>query len=228
MLSARIRKLVMDIIFIGAQGSGKGTQAEILAQQLGVRHIASGDLFREAMHTETPLGVRARSYISRGELVPDEVTVAMILDRISQDDCRAGAILDGFPRTVAQAIALDQALAEHGRTVDRVIYLKVSRDTLLQRLSGRFICRAHQHVYNIVSNPPKRPGICDIDGSPLYQRDDDRGEAVQKRLGIFFNETIRLLDYYNQAGKVLEIDGERPIEIVSASILQALGVKART
>jgi adenylate kinase len=212
----------MNIIFIGAQGSGKGTQAEILAQRLRLRHIASGDLFREAISKGTPLGVQARAYINRGELVPDEITIAMILERITQDDCQMGTILDGFPRTIAQAVALDKALAEHGRAIDRVIYLKVSRDTLLQRLSSRFICRAHQHVYNLMSNPPKRAGICDIDGSELYQREDDRGEAVQKRLDIFFNETIHLLDYYGQQGKVVEVDGERPINEVSASILQAL------
>jgi adenylate kinase len=212
----------MNIIFIGAQGSGKGTQAEILAQRLRLRHIASGDLFREAISKGTPLGVQARAYINRGELVPDEITIAMILERITQDDCQMGTILDGFPRTIAQAVALDKALAEYGRAIDRVIYLKVSRDTLLQRLSSRFICRAHQHVYNLMSNPPKRAGICDIDGSELYQREDDRGEAVQKRLDIFFNETIHLLDYYGQQGKVVEVDGERPINEVSASILQAL------
>jgi len=218
----------MIIIFVGAQGSGKGTQAEILAHKLGIRHIASGDLFREAMSKGTPLGIKAREYISRGELVPDDITIAMILERLDQDDARAGSILDGFPRTTAQAVALDAALAEHGCTVDQVIYLKVSRDVLLRRLSGRYICRAHQHVYNIVSHPPKRPGICDIDGSELYQRDDDRGEAVQKRLDIFFNQTIRLLDHYRQQGKLVEIDGERDIDVVSADILQAVGMSLRS
>ncbi len=212
----------MNIILIGAQGSGKGTQAEKLSQTFGVRHIASGDLFRKAFDEKTELGVKAKAYLDRGELVPDDITVTMILDRIKEPDCAQGVLLDGFPRTVAQAQALDKGLQGTEQHVDLAVYLKVPREELLSRLSGRYICRANQHVYNIKTRPPKVAGICDLDGSELYQRSDDTGEAVQKRLDIFFNETIQLLDYYGKQHKLAEVDGNQGIDQVEMALLNAI------
>jgi adenylate kinase len=166
--------------------------------------------------------MKAKAYMDRGELVPDEITVAMVLNRLEEPDCAQGVILDGFPRTLAQAQALDNGLQAVGKQIDLAIYLKVPREELLKRLSGRYICRAHQHVYNIYTRPPKVAGVCDIDGSQLYQRSDDRGEAVQKRLDIFFHETIRLLDYYEKAQKLVEVNADQSIEQVQANLIQVL------
>jgi adenylate kinase len=210
------------IILIGAQGSGKGTQAIMLSQALGVPHVASGDLFRKAFDEKTELGIKAKAYLDRGELVPDDVTVAMVLGRLAEPDCAQGVLLDGFPRTVAQAQALDKGLQAVGKQIDLAIYLKVPREELLSRLSGRFICRANQHVYNINTHPPKVAGVCDIDGSELYQRSDDVGEAVQKRLDIFFSETIMLLDYYGSQHKLDEVDGNQGIDQVQQALLDLL------
>jgi len=210
------------IILIGAQGSGKGTQAEMLSQALGIPHVASGDLFRKAFDEKTELGLKAKAYLDRGELVPDDITVAMVLGRLAEPDCAQGVLLDGFPRTVAQAQALDKGLQKVGKQIDVSIYIKVQREELLRRLSGRCICRANQHVYNIYTHPPKLAGICDLDGSELYQRSDDVGEAVQRRLDIFFNETIQLLDYYGSQHKLDEVDGNQSIEQVYKSLLDVI------
>ena len=212
----------MYIILVGAQGSGKGTQAELLSRTLGVPHIASGDLFRKAIDEKTELGIKAKAYIDRGELVPDDLTVTMVVKRLEEPDCSQGVLFDGFPRTVAQAEVLDKGLQEVGKQIDLAIYLQVPREELLKRLSGRYICRANQHVYNINTYPPKVAGVCDIDGSELYQRTDDTGEAVQKRLDIFFNETIRLLDYYGKQNKLVEVDGNQDIDKVQQSILSVI------
>ncbi|MBE3559301.1 MAG: adenylate kinase [Ktedonobacteraceae bacterium] len=212
----------MNIILIGAQGSGKGTQAEKLSATLHITHVASGDLFRQALTERSELGLKAKAYLDRGELVPDEITIAMVLERITQPDCSGGVLFDGFPRTVAQAQALDRGLQSIKRHVDLAIYLEVPREELLKRLSGRYICRAHQHVYNINTRPPRVPGICDIDGSELYQRSDDKGEAVEKRLNIFFNETIHLLDYYGAKGKLVTVNGNQGIEQVYAEMLHII------
>jgi len=210
------------IILVGAQGSGKGTQAELLSQTLGIPHIASGDLFRKAIDEKTELGIKAKAYIDRGELVPDDLTVTMVVKRLEEPDCSQGVLFDGFPRTVAQAEVLDKGLQEVGKQIDLAIYLQVLREELLKRLSGRYICRAKQHVYNINTHPPKVAGVCDIDGSELYQRSDDTGEAVQKRLDIFFNETIRLLDYYGNQKKLVEVDGNQDIGQVQQSLLDVI------
>lgn len=212
----------MEIILIGAQGSGKGTQAEMLAQALGIPHISSGDLFRKEIAEKTATGTKAKAYIDRGELVPDDLTIAMILQRLRQADCEPGALMDGFPRTIAQARALDDGLASFGKQIDAVVYLSVPRKELLQRLSGRYICRANQHVYNIYTRPPRVPGICDEDGSELYQRSDDVGEAVGRRLDIFFKQTIRLLDYYGTQGKVVKVDGNQSIEAVHRALVDSI------
>ena len=212
----------MNIILIGAQGSGKGTQAEMLAKAFGVPHVASGDLFRKEIEERTETGQKAKTYIDRGELVPDGLTVAMILQRLKQPDCEPGVLMDGFPRTIAQAEALDEGLGKVGKQVNRVVYLNVPREELLQRLSGRYICKANQHVYNIYSRPPRVEGVCDQDGSELYQRSDDVGEAVQRRLDIFFHQTIRLLDYYGKQGKVVEVNGNQGIAEVQQALVDAI------
>jgi adenylate kinase len=212
----------VNIVLIGAQGSGKGTQAEKLIQALGVRHIASGDLFRDAIAAKTELGMKVKVYLDRGELVPDDLTVTMVLGRIQEPDCAGGVLLDGFPRTIAQAQELDKGLEATGKRIDLAVYLKVPREELLKRLSGRYICRANQHVYNIYSNPPKVAGVCDQDGSELYQRSDDSGEAVQKRLDIFFNETIHLLDYYSEQDKMVEVNADQSIDQVHADLVSTI------
>jgi adenylate kinase len=212
----------VNIILIGAQGSGKGTQAEMLSKALGIPHVASGDLFRKAFDEQTELGVKAKAYMDRGELVPDEITAAMILNRLKEPDCVQGVLLDGFPRTIAQAQALDNGLQAIGRHIDMAIYLHVPREVLLHRLSGRYICRAHQHVYNIETRPPKVAGVCDIDGSELYQRSDDQGEAIQKRLDIFFRETIQLLEYYDSVHKLVKVNADQSIELVKADLIRVI------
>src|SRR6266567_7374259 len=212
----------VNIILIGAQGSGKGTQAEKLSQSLGICHVASGDLFRKAIDEKTELGLKVKGYLDRGELVPDDLTLAMVLRRIEEPDCAQGVLLDGFPRTIAQAQALDKELAQAGKQIDLVVYLEVPREELVKRLAGRYICRANQHVYNIYTNPPTVPGKCDLDGSELYQRSDDKGEAVQKRLDIFFNETIRVLDYYAAQHKVVVVNGNQSIDEVQNALLNQI------
>ena len=212
----------MNIVLIGAQGSGKGTQADLLAQKLGIFHLASGDLFREEIGKKTELGLKAKAFMDRGELVPDEVTISMVLNRISSLPDAPGVLLDGFPRTLLQAQALDAGLQKIDRKIDLGIYLKVPREELLDRLSGRYICRANQHVYNITSKPPKVSGVCDIDGSELYQRSDDTGEAIQTRLDIFFSETIQLLDFYDKQNKLAEVNGNQDIDEVQEELLQTI------
>jgi len=212
----------VNIIFLGAQGSGKGTQAEKLVGALGLHHIASGDLFRKAFEEKTSLGLQAKAYVDRGELVPDTITVAMVLEQIERLKHMQGILLDGFPRTIAQAESLDKGLKHSRRCIDKAIYLEVPRDKLLTRLSGRYICRANQHVYNTTTHQPRQVGICDLDGSELYQRSDDKGEAVQKRLDTFFKETIRLLDYYGKQQKLITVNGNQDIDKVNLDLLYAL------
>jgi len=213
----------VNIILIGAQGAGKGTQAQNLAHTLGVVHISSGDLLRTVSNSGTDIGKRIRAYLDRGELVPDHLTVAMVLKRITEPDTqRSGVLMDGFPRTIAQARILDQGLGHLGLHIECAVYLSVPREVLLHRLSGRYICRANQHVYNTEANPPKVEGICDIDGSPLYQRTDDQGPAIEKRLDIFFRETIQLLDYYRSQARLVEVDGNHSIEQVRRNLFHAI------
>ena len=202
----------MDILLIGAPGAGKGTQAEKLTQLFGLRHIASGDLFRKAFEEQTELGLKAQRYVDLGELVPDDITIPMVIRHIEEPESMNGVLLDGFPRTLTQAQALDAELEHFHRKLDLVIYLKVSREKLLQRIGGRFFCQANQHVYHIKNRPPKVSGICDLDGSKLYQRPDDAGEAMRRRLVIYFNQTVQVLDYYSQQQKLREIDGNQGID----------------
>ena len=184
----------MNIILIGPQGSGKGTQAALLTQDFGIRHISTGDLFRQALEKKTPFGLQAKEYVERGELVPDEITLAMVRSVINEPETAQGFVLDGFPRTLAQAQALNGGLQRMGKQIDAVVYLNVTHDELMSRLAGRYICRAHQHSYHIKFRPPKVSGICDIDSSELYQRSDDTSDAIDRRLDIFFQETMHVLD----------------------------------
>jgi adenylate kinase len=216
------------ILLVGPPGAGKGTQAKRLSKQLGLPHISSGDIFRENLHNETELGRLAQQYMSRGELVPDDVTIRMIADRLSRPDCANGALLDGFPRTPAQADGLAEMLAESAGRVNAVLYLKLSEPTLVRRLTGRWMCQAQGHIYHQEFNPPKESGVCDIDGSELYQRDDDRADTVRNRIRIYFEQTSPLSQYYRERGLLLEINGEQPIEDVTRSMMSAIGQEAKS
>jgi len=210
------------IVFLGAPGAGKGTQASMVAQKLGLAHIASGDLFRQAVEQGTELGIQAQSYMEKGKLVPDEVTIRMVLEHISALDCESGIILDGFPRNLEQARALDKALAEQNKSIDKVVFIKVSEEELLKRLSGRWICRNCQAPYHNISSPPMVEGRCDKCGGELYQRPDDTVETVKKRLEVYFAQTTPLIDYYSWGGKLLELDGQGSVDEVSERIISAL------
>jgi adenylate kinase len=215
---------MLNLIVIGAQGSGKGTQANLLTKRLGIQQLSSGDIFRSAIANGTAVGLEAKQYMDRGELVPDTITVRLILDLLATSDFANGVILDGFPRTYDQARVLDEALPAQNRAIDHVIYLNVPRENLMDRLLNRYVCTAHQHVYNIKTYPPKVPGICDIDGSALIQRSDDTPDKITRRLDIFFDQTIQAVHYYKMQGKLIEIDGNQPAEQVSEVLLQKLGV----
>lgn len=215
------------VILFGAQGSGKGTQARLLQEKLGIPQVATGDLFRYNLKNNTELGQLAKDYMDRGELVPDEVTNAMVRERLSREDAAKGAILDGYPRNLNQARALDEMLAEWGAEVTRAIYIDVSMDELMRRLTGRRVCRSCQATYHVIFNPPKQEGICDVCGGELYQRDDDKDEAaIRRRLEIYQQETLPVIEYYRERGLLSEVSGEQPIEAVNADILKAIGVPA--
>lgn len=210
------------IVLLGPPGAGKGTQAEILAKKTSLAHVSSGDLFRENLKNQTELGKLAQSFMHKGELVPDDVTINMIRDRISRSDCEAGAILDGFPRTPAQADALEIMLKGFNGEVNLVPYITAAEQTLVERTSGRWTCRAHGHIYHEKFNPPKQAGICDVDGSEVYQRDDDKVETVTKRIRVYLEQTMPLVDYYRKVGKLFEIDGTQAMEQVTKELLSAL------
>ncbi len=212
----------MYIVLLGAPGAGKGTQAAIVAQELKLVHIASGDLFRQAQEQGTELGMQAKSYMERGMLVPDEITIRMVMERMSAPDCETGVILDGFPRNLEQAAALDKALLEQAKAIDKVIYIKVAEEELLQRLSGRWICRNCQTPYHATTAPPRVWGKCDRCGGELYQRPDDTVETVKERLKVYFSQTAPLIDYYSQGGKLLEVNGGGDVDEVSRRIIGAL------
>ena len=214
----------MNLVMLGPPGAGKGTQAALLAEQLGTPHVASGDLFREALNEKTELGLTARSYMERGELVPDEVTVAMVRERLLRADCDNGVILDGFPRTIEQAEALRGLLAEQGKVVDAALFIDAAEDELVRRLSSRWTCRDCQAVYNVISNPPREEGRCDICGGELYQRPDDAPETVRNRIRVYREQTSPLIDYYRERGLLITIKSEGGIERVQQKILEALQI----
>ena len=210
------------IVILGPPGVGKGTQAKILSEQTRLAHISSGDLFRENLKNQTELGKLAQMYMTKGELVPDDVTVAMIKERLARPDCEIGAILDGFPRTPAQADALEIMLQQFNGHVDIVPFITANEGVLAERLSGRWTCRANGHIFNEKTNPPKDDGKCDFDGSELYQRDDDMAETVKHRIDVYFKQTSPLISYYRDHGKLVEIDGTQPIDQVTEDLMAAL------
>ncbi|MDD5127466.1 MAG: adenylate kinase [Dehalococcoidales bacterium] len=213
---------MMYVVFLGAPGAGKGTQAAVVAEKIKLEHVASGDLFRQALEKGTELGKQVKSYMEKGMLVPDEITIRMVLDKISKMDSQTGIILDGFPRTLKQAEELDKALAGQSRGIDKAVYIKVGEKELLKRLSGRWICRNCQAPYHIIDSPPKVKGKCDACGGELYQRADDTLETARKRLEVYFTQTAPLIDYYQKTGKLLEINGEGKIDEISRRIVTAL------
>ncbi len=214
----------MILILLGPPGAGKGTQAALISQQAGVAHVATGDLFRENIRNQTELGKQAKAYVDRGELVPDQLTVRMLLDRLDRPDTQKGVLLDGFPRTVDQAKALDDALKGRDQAVDKVLYINVGEEEVIARLGGRWTCRQCGAVCHQVFSPPKTPGRCDQCGGELYQRDDDKPETVRNRLSVYTQQTAPLVDYYRQAGKLLEVNGEQNAEAVGKDLLKAAGL----
>jgi adenylate kinase len=210
------------IVILGPPGVGKGTQAIILSERTGLAHISSGELFRENIKNQTELGKLAQTFMSRGELVPDDVTIGMIRERLGRPDCKIGAILDGFPRTPAQADALDVMLSEFDGQVDVVPFIMGNDDVLVDRLGSRWTCRANGHIFNQKFSPPKESGICDLDGSELYQRDDDKPETVKRRIQVYLEQTAQLLSYYRDKGKLIEVDGMQTIEQVTQTMVVAL------
>jgi len=214
------------IVLLGPPGAGKGTQAQIISEKYALPHISSGDIFRENLKNETELGKLAQSYMGKGNLVPDDVTIAMIRERLARPDCQGGALLDGFPRTPAQAEALAAMLVEFDGSVKAVPYISVPEVLLIERLTGRWTCRQAGHIFHEKYNPPRQSGICDLDGSELYQRDDDKAETVTRRIRVYLEQTEPLIEYYRQRGLLLEIDGSKAIETVSTELLAALAEKA--
>lgn len=213
----------MYIVFLGAPGAGKGTQAASVARKLKLVHIATGDLFRQALERGTELGLAAKSYMEKGVLVPDQITIGMVLERISAPDSGVGAVFDGFPRNLKQAEALDEALARQGKAVDKAVHIGVSEEALLKRLGGRRVCRQCQAPCHVSDSPPRVEGRCDKCGGELYQRPDDSEESIKKRLEVYSDETTPLIDYYRRAGKLLEVAGEGGVEAVGKRIVAALG-----
>ena len=212
----------MYVVFLGAPGAGKGTQAAEVAKDLKLAHIATGDMFRDAQKKGTALGLKTKEYMEKGQLVPDEITVAMLLERIAQPDCSKGMILDGFPRTLAQAEALDKALSKQGKAIDYVVYIKVSDAELMKRLGGRWICRKCQTPFHEVASPPKVKGVCDKCGGELYQRADDVPATIKERLKVFLAQTAPLIEYYTKTGKLTEVNREGEMTEVRKKILDAI------
>ena len=206
------------IVLLGPPGAGKGTQAKLVSGKLDMPHISSGDIFRENLKNKTELGELAGGFINRGELVPDDLTIAMIKDRLSRPDCEEGALLDGFPRTAAQAEALDKMLADLAGKVVAVPYIKVAEEILIERLTGRWTCPVCNRVYHQMFNPPQEPGKCDYDQAELYQRDDDKAETVTQRIRVYLKQTQPLIDYYQKMGVLLEINGAQAIEAVALDL----------
>ena len=215
----------MYIVMLGAPGAGKGTQAKLVSRELGLPQISSGDLFRENMKNKTELGELSATYINRGELVPDDVTIALVRERLQRDDCDYGAILDGFPRTAAQAEALDTLLMEMNKQIDIVPFLKVPEALLIERLSGRWTCRAKGHIFHEKYSPPVQEGVCDHDGSELYQREDDRVETVTHRIQVYMQQTAPLIEYYREHGLLIEIDASKSIAEVTETLMAQLKVE---
>lgn len=212
----------MNIILMGLPGAGKGTQAERIVEEFNIPHISTGDMFRAAVKEETPLGLEAKSYMDKGLLVPDEVVIGIVRERLGKDDCNKGFLLDGFPRTVAQAEALDITLNNMGKQIDHVIEIFVDKDVLLKRLTGRRICKNCGATYHVEFNPPKEEGVCDRCGGELYQRSDDNEETVATRLDVNIKQSAPLLEYYGKKGLLRKINGEQEISEVFSEIASLL------
>ena len=210
------------IVLLGPPGAGKGTQAAVVAKKMDLAHISSGNIFRENIDNRTALGLQAQGFINSGQLVPDDLTIAMIRDRLSKPDCRQGAILDGFPRTVAQAEVLDKMLLKMNAKIEFVPFINVPEEVLIERLSGRWICESEKHVYHLKFNPPLKEGRCDVDGSLLHQRKDDIRETVEKRIHEYNEKTAPLIEYYRTEGKLFEVDGKKEIDQVTRIILNRI------
>ena len=213
----------MKIIMLGAPGAGKGTQAKMIAEKYGLPHISTGDIFRANIKNATELGKEAKEYMDKGLLVPDELTVRLLLDRVAKDDCRNGYVLDGFPRTIPQAEVLDEELSKLGEKVDYAVNVDVPDENIVNRMSGRRACLSCGATYHVVSIPPKKEGICDVCGSELVLRDDDKPETVQKRLKVYHEQTQPLIDFYEKKGVLRSVDGTLPMEEVFTAITEILG-----
>jgi len=212
----------MYVVLLGPPGAGKGTQAQAISQKLNLAHVSSGDIFRENLKNETELGKLAKGFMDRGELVPDDVTISMIQDRLSRPDCAEGALLDGFPRTPAQAEALSAMLAKQGKQIDVVPLITVPAEELVARLSGRWTCPVCGYVYHSIYNPPKQAGVCDFDGATLYQREDDKPETVKNRIKVYEAQTAPLINYYQEKNLLAEVDGTQAIEVVTEKLLEVI------
>lgn len=213
----------MNLVLMGLPGAGKGTQAAKIVEEYNIPHISTGDMFRAAIKGGTPLGKEAKSFMDRGELVPDEVTIGIVRERLSQEDCQKGFLLDGFPRTVAQADALEELLADLGKQIEHVINIDVDAEILVPRLTGRRICPTCGATYHVIFNPPTVEGICDVDGSALTQRADDTEETVRRRLDVNIEQSQPLIDFYSEKGYLRTLDGDRPIDVVYVDVKALLG-----
>lgn len=209
----------LNIVMLGPPGAGKGTQAKRITKVLCVPHVSTGDLFREHLKNETELGRLANEYMAKGELVPDDVTIEMVRERLSRPDCDDGVVLDGFPRTCRQAEALDKLLKSMDRALSAVLYISVNDETIIRRLSGRRVC-PNGHSFHVEYSPPKKPGVCDHDGLELYQRDDDKEETVQDRLRVYLKDTAPLIEYYRNRQLLMEFDGDQTVEDVTVDLLE--------
>jgi adenylate kinase len=212
----------MYLVLLGAPGAGKGTQAAIISQKTGLTHIASGDLFRQAVQKGTELGKLVKSYMDKGELAPDEVTIKVIMERLGEPDCKKGCIFDGFPRTLDQAKALEEKLSEQNKGIDKAVFIDVPDEELMKRLGGRWTCKSCQAVYHEVASPPKVAGKCDKCGGELYQRPDDNEATIRERLKVYFNQTTPVLEYYKSNGKLIAVDGKLSIDEVAEKVVGAL------
>ena len=214
---------MLRTILLGPPGAGKGTQAVKIVEKYGIPHISTGDIFRENIKKGTELGKKAQEYMNKGELVPDDLVIAIATARLLEDDCKNGFLLDGFPRTVYQAEKLDEFLEAHNSKIDKVVDISVGKEELMIRLTGRRVCKKCGASYHIVNIPPKKEGVCDICGGPLIQRDDDNAETAANRIEVYEEQTRPLVDYYKKAGNLVFIDGTTGLENVFADIVRALG-----